>query len=73
MAAFGPALLRIEIVKGEATQKAKRKEVLSQLMAVSEVLKYSAEVFDTGEYDSQTHDTMILSNMSCANPKKRRL
>jgi hypothetical protein len=51
-------------VKGAATQKEKRKEVLSQLMDVSEVLKYSAEVFDTGENDSQSHDTMILSRTS---------
>lgn len=61
------------MVKGAETQKEKRKEVLSQLMAVSDVSKYSAELLDTGEKDSQSHDTTILSSTSCDKPKKRRL
>lgn len=61
------------MVQGAARQKEKRNEVLNQLMAVSDVLKYSAEVLDTGENDSQSHDTTMLSRTSCANPKKRRL
>ena len=56
------------MAKGDVTQKEKRKEVLSQLMAVSEMSKYSAEVVDTGEKESQHHETMMLSSSSCDNP-----
>ncbi len=58
---------------GVVTQKANRKAVDTQLMLVSEVLKYWAEVFDTGAKAIQSQETTMLSRQSCARPKKRRL
>lgn len=52
MAGLGPPVWRTYMVKGVATQKAKRKPVLSQLIAVMEVSKYSAEVVETGAKES---------------------
>lgn len=61
------------MVNGAAIQNENRKEVLSQLIAVSDVSKCSAELLDTGENDNQSHDTTMLSSTSCDKPKKRRL
>lgn len=45
----GPPRWRARIVGGEATTKAKRKEVLSQFMVVTVVEKWVAAVLATGE------------------------
>lgn len=53
----------IQTATGLATTKAKRKPVLSQLMAPSETWKYCADVLDTGANVSQFHDTTMLSSV----------
>lgn len=52
MAGLGPPLCRMYMVKGVATQKAKRKPVLSQFIAVIDVSKYSDAVLETGAKES---------------------
>jgi hypothetical protein len=49
MAGLGPPLLRVRMTTGLATQKAKRKPVLIQLMALSETRKYCDAVVDIEE------------------------
>ena len=55
------------------TQNAKRNAVDSQFMLDSEVLKYWAEVFETGAKAIQSQETTMLSRHSWARPKNRRL
>lgn len=73
MATLGPCLCSTQKVAGVVTQKANRNAVDTQLMLVSDVLKYCADVDDTGANAIQSHDTTMLRSTSCASPKNRRL
>jgi len=69
---LGP-LCKAHMVNGDAMTNAKRKPVLSQLMALSDTLKNCEAVLDTAEKVNQSQLTMMLSKTSTARPKKRLL
>ena len=55
-------------MKGAAKTKAKRKEVDSQFIVEALVEKYVAAVLATGENESQSQLTTILSSTNCISP-----
>lgn len=59
------------MVKGVAMQKAKRKPVLSQLMAVIEVSKYSEAVIETGAKESHCCRSQSVSASLNAIPRAK--
>lgn len=64
---FGP-WFSVHITRGEIAMKEKRNAVLSQLIAVSDTLKYFALEAETGANVNQSQLTTIFSRTSCANP-----